>query len=213
MEIDEEPPPVWFGHEVRVLAPSGADVGVGVVRGVVRPWRGRPWSFTVALDDTGDLVGVTAARVVPTGWFREDDGTRLTADEHARGRVGGVRPGDRMRHRHVTLRSHVQARDADEAVARTRELVAALGLDTVDVDEPVEHGKVPGTWVVVTGLSWPAGAGDDAEVVIARLTEATGLDWGAVSGGPDGCDAVWDPGDAVGPPTAHVTWMILDAVP
>lgn len=211
MEIDEEPPAAWFGYEVRGLAPSGADAGVGVVRGVARPWRGRPWSFAVELDGVGEVVDAPADRIVPTGWFREEDGRRVTTGEHARETAGGGLPGDRLRHRHVTLRSHVEACDADEAAARTRELVAALRLDVVDADEPVEYWKVPGTWVVVTGLSWPAVAGDDAAVAIAYLTAATGLDWG-VSGGPDGCDAVWNPGDAVGP-TPRVTWMVLDAVP
>ena len=210
VEIDEEPAAVWFGHEVRVLAPSGADAGVGVVRGVARPRRGRSWSFAVELDGVGDLIDLPADRIVPTGWFREDDGRRLTTGEHARETDGTARPGDRLLDRHVTLRSHVEARDADEAAARTRELVAALRLDVVDADEPVEHGK--GTWVVVTGLSWPAAAGDDAAVAIAYLTQTTGLDWGAFSGGPDGCDAVWNPGGA-DDPTPHVTWMVLDAVP
>ena len=212
VETDEEPPAVWFGHEVRVLAPSGADAGVGVVRGVVRPWRGRSWSFAVELDGVGDLIDLPADRIVPTGWFRADDGRRLAVEEHAPETAGRTWPGDRLRHRHVTLRSHVEAEDADEAAARTRELVAALGLEGVDADDPVEYWKVPGTWVVVTGLSWPAVAGDDAAVATAYLMEATGLDWGAVSGGPDGCDAVWNPGGA-DDPTPHVTWMVLDAAP
>lgn len=213
VEIDEEPPAVWFGHEVRVLMPSGAEAGVGVVRGVVRPWRGRPWAFAVTLDGETELVGVTSDRLVPTGWFREDDGRRLTSEEHAHETAGLPRPGDRLRCRHATLTSHVVADGAHEAEARVREVAAALGLDPVDADDPVEHRQVPGTWVVVTEVPWPPPAGDDAEAAIEHLTDATGLAWGQVDGTPEGCVAVWNPGDAVDPRMPHVTWMILDAVP
>lgn len=55
-------------------------------------------------------------------------------------------------------------------------------------------------------------APDDSPNCTLGDMRATGLDWGAVSGGPDGCDAVWNPGGAVDL-TPHVTWMVLDAVP
>ncbi|MFD6166483.1 hypothetical protein ACFWFR_14935 [Oerskovia sp. NPDC060287] len=115
--------------------------------------------------------------------------------------------------RHVSLRTHVEAGGADEAAARACAVVAALGLEPVDVDEPVEYRKVPGTWVVVTGLAWPPRAArDDAEAAISLLTATTGLDWSPASGTPESFDAVWNPSDAVDPRTRHVTWMILDAI-
>lgn len=215
MEIEDEQPAVWFGYEVRLLGPSGEATRTGVVRGVSRPWRGRPWSFTVEVDGEADLVTCPAEHLLPTGWFRDAEGRRLSAEEHERaGRGGqGERARDRMRRRHVTLRSHVEASGADEAAARTSDLVAALGLDPVEVDEPVEYWKVPGTWIVVTEVAWPPLAGDDAEVAISHLTPTTGLTWGPPGGTAEGCDAVWNPGDVVGPRLRHVTWMVLEAIP
>ncbi|MFD6093894.1 hypothetical protein ACFWGN_17395 [Oerskovia sp. NPDC060338] len=211
MEIAEEPPPVWFDQEVRVLGATDGIAETGVVRGVSRPGPGGHWAFAVELDGEADLVGVAAERLVATGWFRKDDGRRLTAEEYAHETAGRSRPGDRLRRRHVTLTSHVLADGADEAAARARAVVAALGLEPVDVDEPVEYWKVPGAWVVVTGLAWPQAARDDAEAAVRHLVASTGLDWAPVSGTPAGCDAVWNPGDAVDPRTTHVTWMLLDA--
>jgi hypothetical protein len=217
MTFEEDPPPVWFGQEVRVLALSDEAAGTGVVRGVSRPERGGPWRFAIEVDGEPDLVEVVGERLVPTGWFRDDEGARLSAEEHERATAGRPRPGDRLRHRHVTLTAHVVADGADEAAARARELVTALGLSTTatdepPADEPVEYWKTPATWVVVTEVQWPASAGDDAEAAVLLLAAVTELDWGRVSGTPAGCDAVWSPGGVVGPPTPHVTWMALDAV-
>jgi hypothetical protein len=235
----EEEPPVWFGQEVRVLAPADPQVGegtsqapdagqaplegqaphpaggaetarLGVVRGVSRPWRDRPWSMTVEVDGEPDLLALPADRLVPTGWFRTVDGARISADQHRR--ETGPRPGDRLRRRNVTLTVHVEAGGTAEATARARETVAALGLTAVEADEPVEHWKVPGTWVVVIELAWPHDAGDDAEAAVTHLTAATGLDWPPASGTPEGADAVWSPGDVVDPRIPHVTWMARDGI-
>ncbi|OCI33135.1 hypothetical protein OERS_00560 [Oerskovia enterophila] len=210
VEIEEELPPFWFGQEVCVLGATAGIAGTGVVRGVSRPGPGEPWAFAVELDGEADLVGAAAERLVATGWFRDDEGRRATVEQHER--EASSRPGERLRRRHVSLRTHVEAGGADEAAARARAVVAALGLEPVDVDEPVEYWKVPGTWVVVTGLAWPQVASDDAEAAVLHLVASTGLDWAPVSGTPAGCDAVWNPGDAVDPRTRHVTWMVLDAI-
>ncbi len=212
----EGEPPVWFDQEVRVLAWPGDGPGqtwrTGVVRGVLRPGQGRPWVFVIEVDGEPDLVEIAGERLVPTGWFRDDEGTRRSAQERERASAGGSRPGKRTRRRHISLRTHVAAGGADEAAARTRAVVAALGLEPVDVDEPVEYWKVPGTWVVVTGLAWPQAARDDAEAAVRHLVASTGLDWSPASGTPESCDAVWNPGDAVDPRTRHVTWILLDAI-